>query len=512
MSARSAGASPPGTTLEIDGASNRRIDDIRDIRANVSVKSMRSRYKIYIIDEVHMLTTEAFNALLKTLEEPPPNVKFVFCTTEPAKVPDTILSRCQRFDFSTIETQNISERLKQIAEAEGYTVEDAALDLVARRAAGSMRDSQSLFDQLLAFGEKNLTSADVHRLLGTADDQRLIDLFQAATDRNPQRMFELLDQTLSAGVQLGELIAQLLGYARDLMIVASGAEKVSLQSVFNSHRPTLREQAERWGLETIVTAMQILADTKTQMGRSVNARPIAELALIRLCQLGDLKSLASALRQMESGGGAVRVSASPATRSAAVVNEKKNEPLSTQTFIPQDVNPTGSPPATASAPPSSEGEAASASSTEPQLELTEGSRTEFWARILERLDSKIQLHLNSCSNTAIIGPNQLEIVFPVEYDLSRRYCEKPDNLKAIESAASGLAGRAIQIRLNVDRNVTPVSGTGDVADHRQPPIENGSVPDLDAVEDQYVRQTAEIFGATLVKVQSLGTTPPSGEG
>ncbi|MEI8021808.1 MAG: DNA polymerase III subunit gamma/tau, partial [Schlesneria sp.] len=157
---------------EIDGASNRGIDDIRSLRANVNIKSMRSKYKVYIIDEVHMLTKEAFNALLKTLEEPPPMVKFVFCTTEANKVPDTILSRCQRFDFGTISTDNITIRLRQLAEAEGFRVDEAALDLVARRAAGSMRDSQSLFDQLLAFGSEHITSADVHRLLGTAPDDR----------------------------------------------------------------------------------------------------------------------------------------------------------------------------------------------------------------------------------------------------------------------------------------------------------------------------------------------------
>ncbi|MCA9052885.1 MAG: DNA polymerase III subunit gamma/tau, partial [Planctomycetaceae bacterium] len=121
--------------LEIDGASNRGIDDIRQLRANVNVKSMRSRYKVYIIDEVHMLTKEAFNALLKTLEEPPSNVKFVFCTTEPNKLPDTILSRCQRFDFGTIATDSIASRLTQIAESEGIRVDSDAVELVARRAA-----------------------------------------------------------------------------------------------------------------------------------------------------------------------------------------------------------------------------------------------------------------------------------------------------------------------------------------------------------------------------------------
>ena len=154
---------------------------------------MRARYKIYIIDEVHMLTNEAFNALLKTLEEPPPNVKFVFCTTEPNKVPDTILSRCQRFDFAPIATQQIIERLHEIATAEGYQAEPAALEIVARRAGGSMRDSQSLFDQLLAFGGKTITAEDVHRLLGTAGDERLIEIAEGIVGRQPDRVLALFD-------------------------------------------------------------------------------------------------------------------------------------------------------------------------------------------------------------------------------------------------------------------------------------------------------------------------------
>jgi len=142
--------------LEIDGASKRGIDDIRQLRDNVGIRPSRARYKIYIIDEVHMLTKEAFNALLKTLEEPPEHVKFIFCTTEPTKIPVTILSRCQRFDFAGIDTVAISQRLRQIVEAEGVEADDAALELIARRAAGSMRDGQSLLEKLLAFGSGRL--------------------------------------------------------------------------------------------------------------------------------------------------------------------------------------------------------------------------------------------------------------------------------------------------------------------------------------------------------------------
>src|SRR5207302_6329509 len=154
--------------LEIDGASNRGIDEVREIRQNVQFRPSRARYKIYIIDEVHMLTPPAFNALLKTLEEPPAHVKFIFATTEVQKIPVTILSRCQRFDFAGISVPRIVERLKQIVAGEEMKADAEALELIARRAGGSMRDAQSLLDQLLSFGAEKLTVANVHRLLGTA--------------------------------------------------------------------------------------------------------------------------------------------------------------------------------------------------------------------------------------------------------------------------------------------------------------------------------------------------------
>jgi DNA polymerase-3 subunit gamma/tau len=287
--------------LEIDGASNRGIDDIRQLRANVNVKSMRTQYKLYIIDEVHMLTKEAFNALLKTLEEPPPNVKFVFCTTEPNKVPDTILSRCQRFDFGTIETSSIKGRLSHIAEAEGVDVDDEALELVARRAAGSMRDSQSIFDQLLAFGEENISAVDVHRLLGTASDDRLIEIGQTLVDRDKAKAIDSFHAALDGGVQLGELTDQLLFYLRDLMILASEAKNVGLLSVAPVSRELLQKQAATWGLQNIVAAMQILSDTKGRMQRVTYGRALAELALVRIAMLEDLTSIGGLIDKLRSG-------------------------------------------------------------------------------------------------------------------------------------------------------------------------------------------------------------------
>jgi len=228
---------------------------------------------------------------LKTLEEPPAGVIFVFCTTEPQKLPDTILSRCQRFDFTTIETENISERLQQIAQAEGFEVTPDAVELVARRAGGSMRDSQSLFDQLLAFGGERIEASDVHRLLGTADDERLVEIANSLVNRDQKAVLESVESAMTSGVQLTEFVDQLLNYLRDLMVLAAGANEVPLLSVSSSYREQLQTQAKGWGLRTILAALQILAETKTKMFRASHARSLVELALIRVTTLGELEQL-----------------------------------------------------------------------------------------------------------------------------------------------------------------------------------------------------------------------------
>ena len=281
--------------LEIDGASNRGIDDIRSLRANVGVRSMRTQFKVYIIDEVHMLTKEAFNALLKTLEEPPPNVKFVFCTTEPNKVPDTILSRCQRFDFSSINDRSIGDRLREIAKAEGFEVDEDALELVARRARGSMRDSQSLFDQLLAFSDGTVSADDVHRMLGTAGDERLVEFFDAIIEHRPGEVLTNLDTAFGLGVQPGELMDQCIGYVRDLMVTLSGGTEVPLCSVANRHRDILMRQGTRLGMHSVMAAFQILSDAKNQMFRSTFARTVLEMAMVQLSLLENLTAISDLL-------------------------------------------------------------------------------------------------------------------------------------------------------------------------------------------------------------------------
>ena len=287
--------------IEIDGASNRGVDEIRQLRQNAAIAPSRSRYKIYIIDEVHMLTREAFNALLKTLEEPPARVKFIFCTTEPNKIPITILSRCQRFDFNAIRGNSISSRLKQIAELEGAEVEEGVFDVLARRANGSMRDAQSLLEQLLSFAPKHVSLADAHSMLGSVDDEKIFELIGATVQGDSKRVFELLGATVALGVDFGTLVEQTFGAYRDLMIVGSGCEASELAYSPVARFNEIKQIAEKIGIRRILASLQILDQAIQRMRYSAQARIIAELAFARLCQLDAFQTIESLINQLKNG-------------------------------------------------------------------------------------------------------------------------------------------------------------------------------------------------------------------
>lgn len=204
--------------FEIDGASNRGINEIRELREGARYAPSRDRYKIYIIDEVHMLTTEAFNALLKTLEEPPSHVKFVFATTEPQKIPVTILSRCQRFDFKRITQQDIVEHLTDLCQKEQINAERAALQLLARQAAGGMRDALSLLDQVISFAGDQISEEQVIQILGVANRRHLFELSHAVLSRDAERALITLDDVHRYGYDLHQFASEMVNHLRDLMV------------------------------------------------------------------------------------------------------------------------------------------------------------------------------------------------------------------------------------------------------------------------------------------------------
>jgi DNA polymerase-3 subunit gamma/tau len=495
--------------LEIDGASSRGIDEIRTLRANVNVRPMYARHKIYIIDEVHMLTREAFNALLKTLEEPPANVKFVFCTTEPQKVPETIRSRCQRFDFGTIEARQIRGRLEEIAAAEGVDVQGAALDLIARRAAGSMRDSQSLFDQLLAFGGKSITAGDVHRLLGTASDDRLIALADALIERDARRVLELLDEALEGGVALGELTDQLLGYLRDLMVLAAGAPAAELVSVSKESAPRLGQQAKALGMQTILAAMQLLAEAKSRMRGSTYSRVLAELALVRIATLENLDALDSLLAHLQAGNVVI-----PAATSLPARNAQRVTPATAPAGGASDppirshkpeLAAQGRPVATATPELATPGDGQSPAARQPAtspLSFTEENAALIWAQVVSQISDMTRNQLKNAKRVAISGPNQLVVTLPADYHWVKSRLDKSSELLVkLQMIARGVVGQPVQFRFELE-------AAGNPAPEKGLPTLQPDAPQVAPVDrDAFVQRALELFDASIQRVEPL---PPVG--
>ena len=314
--------------LEIDGASNRGIDEIRQLRSNAAVRPGRSKYKIYIIDEVHMLTTQAFNALLKTLEEPPQHVKFIFCTTDPQKIPITVLSRCQRFDFSPVQTNEIANRLKEIAQAEGVEADEQALALLARRANGSMRDSQSLLEQLFSFCGKDISVDEVNQLLGTADMGRIAEIATAMAGNDATATLNLIHRGIVEGVDAGQMADQLLGYFRDMMAVRVGCGEDTLLNCTSADLDELKDLGESLGLETILSIVQLLDVAVVRMQSSLHARTLLEAAAIRVCNLEKLDALSDLVTSLSAnaGGGKTKPKSKPAARKPRVQMRQVESP------------------------------------------------------------------------------------------------------------------------------------------------------------------------------------------
>ncbi len=291
--------------LEIDGASNRGIDNIRELRETVRYRPSKSRYKIYIIDEVHMLTEPAFNALLKTLEEPPEHVLFIFATTEPHKIPSTILSRCQRFDFRRIPMQLLVQHLQKIAAAENLQVSEAVLFAVAREADGSMRDAQSLLEQLLAFSGDGLEDEEVLDLLGVVDRRSVLLAAEAVLEGDVKGCLATVDAIHRRGIDMRRFCQQLCDHFRNLLFLALGEGRGRLD-VSSEEAQRLMEQVEKVSAESLFIQFQILLKGEEDLRRSSLPKIALEMLLLRLAKAPRLESLQSLMGKLDTLEGLVR--------------------------------------------------------------------------------------------------------------------------------------------------------------------------------------------------------------
>lgn len=283
---------------EIDGASNRGIEEIRELRQNIRYMPSSSPYRVYIIDEVHMLTLQAFNALLKTLEEPPPHVKFIFATTEPHKVPVTILSRCQRFDFKRIALPKIVDHLANVSREEGISISPEALTVIARAAGGSMRDAQSLLDQVVAFTGQAVDDARVVDILGVVDRRLVFETGRALIEGNPGACLRIVDEVYNSGYDIKEFYRTLMEHFRNLMVSLVSADE-GLLEMSASEREETRAQARKAGEARIQMILNFLILREETLRYASSPRLVLETLLVKLCQLGEYLSFEGILQRLE---------------------------------------------------------------------------------------------------------------------------------------------------------------------------------------------------------------------
>jgi DNA polymerase III subunit gamma/tau len=287
--------------LEIDAASNTGVDNVRDVIINnLAMAPARDRYKIFVIDEVHMLSTSAFNALLKTLEEPPPHVVFIMATTELHKVPDTILSRCQQFEFRQIPTEKIIERLREIANIEGITIDDGALREISRAGAGSLRDAQSYFDQVIAASGPKITTEDVSSSLGLLSAATLGRLVEAIARQDTAMTLNLVEEISSRGYDLRNVTRELMAYLRHLLIVKSGIVSSDILGVADLEIDRIKELSRSFSEEDLVRSFHLLAQTEREIKDSPHPRFQLEIGLVKLTHVARLRSLDELIKRLES--------------------------------------------------------------------------------------------------------------------------------------------------------------------------------------------------------------------
>ena len=316
--------------LEIDGASNTSVDDVRVIRENAHYRPARARFKIYYIDEVHMLSRSAFNALLKTLEEPPEHVKFIFATTEPERLPATILSRCQRFDFRAVPTDLIAAHLADLCKKEKVKAEAPALLAVAREGRGSVRDALTLLDQVIAVGGGTVTLESVRETVGAVGGDRVLEVIEACAAGETGTALKKFGDLLAGGVDLGPLLDQMMLQVRDLLVVKTCGGEAELLDAFGPDRARLAGASEKLSLPALVAALGYLAEARNRARYVVDARPIGELAVVRMASLAEMEPLPEVLarlasleqslfasRDREVAGGRSGGAASPPPRPAA---------------------------------------------------------------------------------------------------------------------------------------------------------------------------------------------------
>ena len=465
--------------LEIDGASNRGIDEIRNIRQNVGYAPAVSKHKIYIIDEVHMLTKEAFNALLKTLEEPPEHVKFIFATTSPSRVPDTVQSRCQRFDFKNISIPDISDRLAQICKTENIAAEEEVLQSIAKYARGGLRDSESILDQLASFCHEKITLRDVYDIFGVVSEEKLSGLINSFTEKNPELSIEIFHGIMESGRDIEGFIDQLLLYIRDLLLVSVCKKERDTIETVSGDLNLLRTQSSSFSPETLMYMFQVISEAKTKTRDLLQQKIYLEVLFVKLATMEELKPLSSVLDKIE---GMKKMFEGNAEDTGKAISISKAD-------------------VTAPAQPEIQAKPSLDSVALDKKASPDISLTDTWNKAMIELQTKKKTTWALLKNARVlnIDDNEAIVEVPKNYLVHKERLEKPEEKRIIDSCLEKVTGKKIHVKFIVSKNGFKVvenksSGHGVVQ-------EGKSKKSDDIKNEPMVKKAIEFFDGSIVNVR-----------
>jgi DNA polymerase-3 subunit gamma/tau len=478
--------------LEIDAASNTGIDNVRDVIINnISIKPARDRYKVFIIDEVHMLSPSAFNALLKTIEEPPPGVVFIMATTEEQKVPETISSRCQLFEFRTIATAKIAERLRLIADADGVSISNEAIREIARAGDGSMRDAQSAFDQVISFAGEKIKTEDVEKALGIAGADVLARVVTGIAENKPAEALAIVDDLVMRGHNLRNFCRDVLGHLRDLLVVKVSGDPKLLDSS-SAHADTLKQQAALFSESDLVRFFHALAETESSLKDAANPRYQVEVGLVKLMEMRRLAPLGDLIERIRELEAALRTGKPPAPRAGPRT-------------APASDSGRASGKATAQAAAGSSVASSTVAANQEEIVApaagesmpASGSTIDQIKSALEKKKRRLLIAALDGSVRAAVEGDELSIEFTPEARHYRDTLARADNAKALREACAEVCGREIGIRFSIkdgDENNLPASPEEESRRSKQQARQA-------AAQNPTVQQVLRAFGGEIVDIK-----------
>lgn len=470
--------------LEIDGASNRGIDEIRQLREEVGFAASRGKRKVYIIDEVHMLTAEAFNALLKTLEEPPPHVVFVLATTEPHRMPETILSRCQRYNFRRISTEAIVGQLRKILEAEEVAAEDEALFLLARKADGALRDAENLLDQAIAYTDGPVSAGAVRDLLGVIPVDVYFELTRAAQDSDGASALRAVERVLDGGGDTGEFTQGLLEHVRYLL-VAHVSDGLAGDDLSAADQARYSEEGARFQEEDLLRMLQAVSDLEARLGRVSNPRFWLELTVMKLVKMAPSQAVHEVLARLDRLEGMLRTgTVAPPAAKRPVPSGEPGPPAS-----PRPVDPPAPSDVPGKAPPSEvEASEVSASPVQAEPEPSRGGELTLealrgkWPDFVSHVKSE-RVSLGTFlaeGRPAALKGRRLELAFKAGNSFHAEQVRR--NGEFLEKATGDFFGVSLRVNCDVDN-----------AD------DGGAAQDQGTATDERVQMALEIFDGEIVR-------------